>query len=413
MADSDAGTRRGLLVATAFPPMTEPEAILIAKRLGNLPGWTIDAVVPAPFSGTGDPQTAAYAGRRFNRVERIAVPWLCRVPPRILGPVQQLPDQLRWAKGRLVGRALALGLGNYDALISCSQWHSSHLAAHALKRYRPDLPWIAQFSDPWVRNPYNRYVWPIRWINARMERGVLNAADALVFTTAEISDLVLEDAPAAWRAKAQILPHAFDPALYPTSDRVGGSTIVVRHIGHFYGTRSPRPLFAALQRIAERAPLLLDDVAVELIGSVSPRALSDVPATGLPPSLIRLVPPVDYCRSLAMMREADLLVAVDAPAERSVFLPSKLVDYIGAGRPVLAITPPGAAASVIDAVGGWRADPRDPAAVATALEQALRYVRAHRGAPFGAGPVRDRYHVRNVGAQFAAILDACVRTVAA
>jgi hypothetical protein len=45
---------------------------------------------------------------------------------------------------------------------------------------------------------------------------------------------------------------------------------------------------------------------------------------------------VGYQESLKLMSEADALLVIDAPADQSVFLPSKLIDYIGAGRPISA-----------------------------------------------------------------------------
>ena len=104
-----------------------------------------------------------------------------------------------------------------------------------------------------------------------------------------------------------------------------------------------------------------------------------------------------------MMESADLLLIVDAPGEISVFLPSKLVDYIGAGRPICALTPPGAAARVTREAGGWVADPADAEAGATALLAALEY--AATGGEIR-NPGRDLYSVRTTGGSLAAILAA-------
>jgi hypothetical protein len=41
------------------------------------------------------------------------------------------------------------------------------------------------------------------------------------------------------------------------------------------------------------------------------------------------------------MKTADLLTVIDVPAKKNLFLPSNLVDYVGAGRPILGIKPPG------------------------------------------------------------------------
>ena len=85
---------------------------------------------------------------------------------------------------------------------------------------------------------------------------------------------------------------------------------------------------------------------------------------------------VDYLGSLREMSEADVLVLVEAPAETNLFLPSKLVDYLGAGPPVLAITPSrGPAARLLtDPVDRVMA-PENTEGIAAAL---LDYIRRFR-----------------------------------
>jgi hypothetical protein len=133
-------------------------------------------------------------------------------------------------------------------------------------------------------------------------------------------------------------------------------------------------------------------VEVELIGSIPAQFRDSAALHSLPPHTVRLMPPVDYKTSLALMQSADLLLNIDAPSEISVFLPSKLVDYIGAGRPILGITPPGTASRVIRELGGWLADPSDPEAIASTLESALPAIeRKRRGAmPQSAGRSKPR-----------------------
>lgn len=389
--------KRGLLISTCFPPVTQPEAVLSAKRMGNVPGWVFDVVAVASRRVTGDAAMARYAAEHFRRIARVPLPWPARPPSVLAWPLFSLPDPIVWARKAMVRATHAFGLESYDALVSWSSWQSSHLVALDLKRGAPRLPWLAHFSDPWSQNPYNRYGPLLRWLNLRLERQVLAAADALTFTNAETAKLMLADLPEATRRKAHIVPHAFDPALYPIAPLETGEAIVVRHLGYFYGRRSPRPLLDALRLLQTRQPNLLANVTVEFIGGFGRGHDLTEELQGLPAGSVRVCPPVDYVSSLALMRAADLLVAIDAPAEESVFLPSKLIDYIGAERPVLAITPPGAAAAVVDHLGGWRADPRDTQAVASAFEKALAYVRGACGRPFGNAIVREQYSVASIG----------------
>jgi glycosyltransferase involved in cell wall biosynthesis len=114
------------------------------------------------------------------------------------------------------------------------------------------------------------------------------------------------------------------------------------------------------------------------------------------------------------MAESDLLLVIDGPDDLSVFLLSKLIEYIGAGIPIFGILPPGASANLVERLGGIVADPRDGAAVAAGLLRALELARRHResATPWGNAIVREEFHAKRVAANFARMLDEMVRSVA-
>jgi glycosyltransferase involved in cell wall biosynthesis len=279
---------------------------------------------------------------------------------------------------------------------------SDHLVGLRLKK-RLGVPWVAHFSDPWADNPFRAGQFIANWINRRLEGRVIEAAERVVFTSAETRDLVMRKYPASWNGKCAVLPHSYDPSLYP-EPAARGKTIVVRHIGNFYGQRTPLPLLRALRMME---PGQLDDVRLELVGRV-PSWLRFHPAwRALPADLVCCKGNVDYARSLALMVEADLLLVIDAPGKLSVFLPSKLVDYLGARVPLMGITPPGAAASLLRQMGGIVADPSDTRQVAAGLERALADVRKRReGVPssWGSDAVRRSFVVERIAQDFARLL---------
>jgi len=395
--------RRLLLLSYCFPPITAPEAMLSAKRLGNLPGWQVDVVAAAPFSsGLGnDPAMADYVKERFGTVRRLKplLPWF---PYHRLGLPARMPDQFRFLNRRAVRAARDLGLERYDAMLSWSQWHSVHLAAQTIKTLRPGLPWLAHFSDPWTDNAFVDAAPREAAINLRLERGVMARADRLLFTSEETVDLVMAKYPAEWRAKTEVIPHGYDPALYPGRVPPGGPVRVARYLGNFYGRRTPLPLLRVLAEALARDPGLPGRLRVEIVGGIETGMdLSEAPS--LPEGLVSFRRPVNYVESLGLMEEADILLIVDAPGPLSVFLPSKLVDYIGAGRPIVALTPPGAAARVTRETGGWVAAPDQPEAGARALLAALDA--AETPTAFAG---RDRYSAAATGRALAEVLSGLV-----
>ncbi len=394
---------RLLLLSYAFPPATAPEAMLSAKRAGNLPGWEVDVVCAAPFHpGMGnDADMAAYAAARFGRIVRLAP--RVRLPLHRLGGFAHLPDTMRVLNAAAVRTAAEMHSARpFDAVLSWSTYHSVHLAALRLKQ-KLGLPWLAHMSDPWVDNPFVRYGGIVGRLNRVMERSVVSTADRVLMTTPETVELVMAKYPAAWRERCVVIPHGFDRSLYAGAapGPLGGRPLVLRYLGNFYGIRTPEPLFAALAALLAHRPGALDGVVVEIVGKLDPGMAESAAARSLPAGLIRMVAPVGYRRSLELMETADLLLIVDSPAPLSVFLPSKLVDYLGAGRPIVALTPPGAAWRVTREAGYWTAAPDDPAAAADALLAGLEAV---RGGKAGAADV-SRYSAEATGRELAGVLD--------
>lgn len=281
-----------------------------------------------------------------------------------------------------------------DVLLSFGQPWTDHLVAMALKKCW-GRPWIAHFSDPWVANPYWRPDPLTKWINQRLERQVLSLADKVIFTTEETVELVMASYPLNWRDKVMVLPHAFDPRVYPVvkPNSNGLDKKTFRYLGNFYGPRTPEPLFQVLNLIQERKPELLNGICFELVGYCSPSMLRGA-YKRLPQGIVSLLPPVTYNESLQLMRTADTLLLIDAPSALNVFLPSKLIEYIGAARPILGITPPGSSATLIKRLGGWVADPRYPEEVEAIFVNYLSLppFQRHWGEP----SVRKEYEISQV-----------------
>ena len=388
-------TERVLALTYSFPPTAVPESTLSVKRLGNLP-FEVDVISLAPFRAwMGDDHSLDdYIEARFGSIQRVEAPPIRRrLPLGRLGPLTRCPDQFRLFDN-LIYRAARERISSYDYLVTWSQWHSIHLVGRRLAR-QPDAPlWAAHLSDPWSRNPYSNNGKMLRALNETLERRVLNDADLLLFPAEETAARVIEVEPSAGK-KAHVLPHSFDPKLYgsrPTPD--SGDRILMRYVGHFYGPRSPEPLFRGLELLNSSDPDVGRRVVVEIVGNVPHHMLRALEQ--LPEGQVSIVPPVDYRTSLALMCSADILLVVDAPAESSPFLPSKLIDYLGAHRPIVAISPSGPAAKLTAEYGGWVADPSDHGAIAEALRAACEAASTTPDADFGDELVRSRYEAGRV-----------------
>lgn len=305
-----------------------------------------------------------------------------------------------------VERRIADSHSDFDALVTFAQPFTDHLIGLELKR-RYGLPWLAHFSDPWVDNPFSPYDAHARKRNLELEKSVIEAADLIVFTSAETIDLVLAKYPAEFRKKARVLPQCFDRQRFNTLRPAQDGDILIRYLGNFYGNRTAGPLIETIQRLHDIDTAVLNGVRFELIGPGNAEEVGRL-TTGLPGGLIRARPGVSYQKSLELMSEADGLMVIDAPAKLSVFLPSKLIDYVGAEKPVLGITPPGAARKLIAELGGVVTDPNGGEAAAESLRSFVRLLRERRAGkdlePWGLSEVRRRYDAETIAADFRTLL---------
>jgi glycosyltransferase involved in cell wall biosynthesis len=401
-----------LFLSYAYPPMRYPRAIQVARLASHtaLPGLEVVAADEGREVRDDGLLSAAPAAVPVSRV-----PWGVRarlaraLRERTLKDRMLVPDHFRpWAREAARAVLREPRVGARDVLVSFGQPMSDHLAAARIVR-RTRAKWIAHFSDPWSDNPFARDGRLWRRVNAWQEAAVVRGADAVVFPSAEMLDLVLGKYPESLAAKGSVLPHAYDEELYPqTPDPGREGRVTMRYVGNFYRQRGPEPLLATLAALHESEPGALAGLRVEFAGRYDQDPLSAPSAGRLPAGLLHSRGPVPYLEALALMRSADLLVLIDAPASRSVFLPSKLIEYLGARRPVLAVTPPGPAASLVREAGGWCADPRGGAAAVGMLRAALRFARERRDGDWGDERAIGRFAAPRVAAE----LDALVERIA-
>jgi glycosyltransferase involved in cell wall biosynthesis len=408
---------RVLAVSYFLPPSLYPQAIQVGRLLAHCPA-EIGAVCGTQ---TGRPGLDLDFGLDKTLAFRLEVGFL----PRLGGLAHQLarrfapfyarvPDEFRsWvplAETTIRGHLERTGFAP-DVLVTFGEPMSDHLVGLRLKR-QIGLRWIAHFSDPWIDNSFRRHEFLAQHVNARLESSVISEAGRVIFTSNETLDLVMRKYPLEWRTKAIVLPHSFDPALYPRPVRPTGP-LTIRYLGNFYGHRSPVPLFRALKILLSRQPKVLEETRFELIGSMPSRMRRHSALKSLPEGLVRLRESVRYSESLKLMAASDLLLVIDGPDDLSVFLPSKLIDYLGAQVPILGIVPPGAAAKLLARLDAPVIDPRNPEQIASALQSMLGQAANRRHAaswlPWGKDSVASEFHVKNITATFSRIIQETAR----
>ena len=352
------------IVATRWLPNRTPASILNARLLGAL-DWTGCVYLP-------DTKVEGFVSLPLPhqyRVIKLSVPFSSGFSSRIMRRLglHQCPDRLiAWSfqVARRVVKDVRVVVP--DLLVTLGKHDSAHVVGLLVHRKFPQIPWVAVFSDPWVDLEQFGYIQfksgTVRWINMRLEAAVVSSVDRLIVTSEETRALFAARYPAEVASKIHAVPSSYDQRLFQLSStgfpRLDNK-LIIRYLGDFYGPRSPKPLLEALRSLWEIDPACANSIQIELIGRFRPDDADDCRELMRHLDNVHLLDDVEYLQALKLMVDSDVLLVIDAPAKVSPFLPSKLVEYIGANRPILGLTSPGPSRTLIERANGLVADVRN------------------------------------------------------
>ncbi|WP_424627544.1 glycosyltransferase [Bradyrhizobium sp. SYSU BS000235] len=367
-------SRSLLAISWAMPPALFPRSLQVARSMKALAelGWrsTVICAEPPP-DVTVDPALQRRYESSFRTI-RLSPHGSEPKPRRLWDRLRTQPavdPDAQWISAATEAGLREAHAGPFEALISFAQPWSDHLVGMRIAT-QTRLPWVAHFSDPWADSPFLKDEGQRRQA-LEAEADIVERADIVVFTVDRIANLVMRKYPSQWGDKVRVVPHGFES--HSVSSRRRDETprpLRLVHAGDFYGIRTPAFLIAALQAIHKRAPLD-GKLEVILVGSVPDDQQAVVRATGLD-RVVQFSGRIANAECDAILETADALLLVDAPAAESVFLPSKLIDYLPFDRPIIGITPPdGASADLLRSLGCPTAAPDDVSAIAAVIERLL------------------------------------------
>ena len=294
-------------------------------------------------------------GRSLRRLVRSFV----YIPDAQLG---WIPFASRAARGE-IQRARTAGP---CVVFSSSVPYSAHLAAMRAVR-RLDVPWVAEFRDPWSEAHPSLKEGPAwRWrLNERIQMRILRTADHVVVTCESTKSRLVSMFSLA-PDRVTVVMNGFEPMgdpQLPTPDE----PLVLVYAGTVAPHERVQPFLEALDGLFERVG------PVFRLQVVGPRGPWETAGQGSLRPWLQMDGLVTPDRARLAIGAASANVLIRAHESYASIVPGKLHEYLGARRPVLAAVVPGSEMEeLISAHGDGRlVVPNEAAAFAPELERLL------------------------------------------
>ena len=296
-----------------------------------------------------------------------------------------------------------------DVIYSSAAPISTHLAAGLIKHYT-GRPWVADFRDPWIGNPFAAPLSrPKRWMQRRMERWIVEQADRVIVAV----DLMRVQFAERYPDLADKFVHI--PNGYDRSDLIGiepapppqPGGFHLLYAGSLYRPKELEAFLLGVERLLARRPDLRQRLRVDFVGRVNDANAKAAAEFDRPERLAGIISFEGFMprsKALARMAGADaLLQLMPEMAGAEIFVGGKLGEYLAFDRPILAVMPRGEGRQLVEGLPTGIVADVEPASVADALERLLD----HTPAPEHADPT-GRFDRVNLAGELARELDMVV-----
>jgi glycosyltransferase involved in cell wall biosynthesis len=427
--------KKALIISYYYPPIggIGTERPLAFSRY--LPDYGWNPIVITPRAGT---LSAIPAGEGMEvppgvTVIRTANPDMSFRLKRLLGleVTQKAEGQLGGAGGSAGWRATLLGLyrnwmempdrmidwypflmraareairrESIDVIYTKSPPYTAALAAARLSA-STGVPWVADIPDAWTRLFYYSKTGSAARLDRLLESYALHRCSRLMFVSQSSGDVIARAYPEL-EDRIEIVPHAFDEDLYASAEAVTEPLLNVVYAGSLYHPNQDlRPFLRALGTVRTRG-LDLSQFRFQYLGRFSDTVEQLAKEAGVS-ELVETFGQVPYAEALARQKGAGALLYLQWEPGGEVGAYSKMAQYLGARRPVLAYAPTrGEAQDFLERSNAGVAV-SDDAGIARVLEDWIEAYGATGEVPYGADETFiESYGYRSRTGEVARILE--------
>jgi glycosyltransferase involved in cell wall biosynthesis len=233
-----------------------------------------------------------------------------------------------------------------------------------------------------------------------VEKRLLRSPNAI----ATVSDGLAAIIRARHGRDAHVIPNGFDPEDYRDDAPPRSERFSLLYTGRVFPHYDPRPLFAALDLLLERGQIDLARVSVRFCGRSRQRVAALAAPFRCSPA-VQCVDPEPHAKVTRLQKQASVLLVLSSLGGTGV-VTSKLTEYLGARRPVLAIPRDGDCIdALLERTGAGVSCSTTEEVAGQLLEWYREWERTGTVACHSDGDVVMKYSRRRHAAQLAELLD--------
>lgn len=226
-----------------------------------------------------------------------------------------------------------------DAIISTGPPHSMHLIAMKLKEDL-NIPWIADFRDPWTEIDYYGSLHLTKWADRkhhRLEREVLTKADKVVTVSQDWARRLGR----LGNRNVRIIYNGFDQNNDAKSDVIPTERFTITYLGVLSKAQNSEKLWEVLGELVKEDDSFNKQLQIKMIGQIDSSVTKSIQENKLSEH-VTLISYVPHDQVEQMQKSSTLLLLLllpDTEIRAKGLLTGKLFEYIASGRPVLCIGP--------------------------------------------------------------------------
>jgi glycosyltransferase involved in cell wall biosynthesis len=362
---------RMLCISPVFIPRADSEAFCGAKLILELLKRGVDSTIICldPESAQSEVCDNSPLWEPLNKVTiKIATPSYKNIFESTINGLKFLTiTYARWTQA-VINMARLLHRENpYDLVYSRSLPMVAHVAGYWTSKLLK-IPWIANTNDPWDWHLFpdemsKKFPYLYRLNSNYWMKKTFRMASLITYPSSRLRDYHYQIS--GIRHKSSIIPHIGYTC-------IGGNTepeFCLVHAGKLGGQegRSSLALLQGLQLFLKKFPEARQSFRMIFVGPEDEAALSLAERFGIQ-SIIETTGRISYQRSLEYISLATVCLLVEGKLTEGIFLPSKLADYIAAGKPILALSPKnGVVSDMLTYRGVVRTDVDNPQGIEAAI----------------------------------------------